>query len=143
MATEYPYYYADANGNHIRVDPFEDAIKSIRTRYAKLEEENRRLVKKNQELRDGVFATDYVKKALAEAEKIRNEFRMGFPMTEEEVYKAQEWIKTHDKEEHPHQSAGAIGGRYTYEFTPTSIGVLCSVRCSCGDRCDLTDLSTL
>lgn len=34
---------------------------------------------------------------------------------------------------------GAIGGRYTYEFTPTSIGTVQRILCACGESCDVTD----
>jgi len=27
---------------------------------------------------------------------------------------------------------------YTYEFTPTGIGMICNVRCNCGKKTDLT-----
>ena len=29
---------------------------------------------------------------------------------------------------------GAIGGGMTYIFTPTSIGTVCKVKCSCGEE---------
>jgi hypothetical protein len=29
---------------------------------------------------------------------------------------------------------GAIGGRLTYYFTPTSIGDVCEVKCACGKK---------
>ncbi len=47
--------------------------------------------------------------------------------------------------EHKHKDActmkyfGAIGGRYTYSFTPTSLGVVFTVECSCGEKKDLTE----
>lgn len=37
---------------------------------------------------------------------------------------------------------GAIGGRLTYKFTPTSIGVIASVKCSCGEEQTLSDFTT-
>lgn len=40
---------------------------------------------------------------------------------------------------HAAQGSGAIGGRYTYEFCPTSIGIVEAVVCACGARCDVTD----
>lgn len=35
--------------------------------------------------------------------------------------------------------SGAIGGRYTYSFTPTSIGTAVAVSCSCGEKLNATD----
>lgn len=37
---------------------------------------------------------------------------------------------------------GAIGGKWTYEFTPTSIGTVCKVRCACGYSDDLSDYNS-
>lgn len=34
---------------------------------------------------------------------------------------------------------GRLGGAYTYSFTPTSIGLVFKVVCSCGEKLDLTD----
>lgn len=33
---------------------------------------------------------------------------------------------------------GAIGGRITYSFTPTSIGTIVTVTCACGHEMDCT-----
>jgi hypothetical protein len=34
---------------------------------------------------------------------------------------------------------GAIGGRLTYSFTPTTIGMTVSVKCACGAESNITD----
>ena len=54
------------------------------------------------------------------------------------------WVREHDAARHlppgrTFRFAGAIGGAYTYEFTPTTIGVVTTVRCSCGDSLDVSD----
>ena len=139
---EIPYSFLDENKKVVKVETFDDAMNSIKLRYQSLQDIIEKLLKENQELRSGVFATNYVQEALANAEKIRNEYRLGFPMTEEEVQKAEKWMKEHTESAHKGESFGAIGGQYTYEFTPTSIGVLCGVRCSCGAHITLTDLDT-
>ena len=139
---EVPYFFTDENDDIVKVDTFDSAMNSIRLRYQKLQDRIERLSQENKELRNGVFATNCVREAMAEAEKIRNEYRLGFPMTEEEVQKAEKWIKEHNESAHITESFGAIGGQYTYDFTPTSIGVLCGLRCSCGAHITLTDLDT-
>lgn len=35
--------------------------------------------------------------------------------------------------------SGAIGGRLTYAFTPTSIGLVSKIECACGGKTDVTD----
>ena len=52
-------------------------------------------------------------------EKMKKAYFLGFPISEEEDKKIKEWI-----EKRPKCNEGAIGGRYTYQFTPTSIGVI-------------------
>jgi len=34
---------------------------------------------------------------------------------------------------------GAIGGQYTYSFTPTNIGTVIKISCACGKEEDITD----
>ncbi len=34
---------------------------------------------------------------------------------------------------------GAIGGQYSYSFTPTSLGTAVSVRCACGNERNVTE----
>ncbi len=58
--------------------------------------------------------------------------------------RANAWRDQHDQEKHtspdqPFRYTGAIGGAYTWEFTPTSLGIVIKIRCSCGEKLDLTD----
>ena len=41
-----------------------------------------------------------------------------FELTEDQIKKFEKWQKKHEP-----MYTGAIGGRYTFEFTPTSIGI--------------------
>ena len=47
----------------------------------------------------------------------------NFSLTEKQKEKLSEWIRLL-----PDKIEGAIGGRYTFLFTPTSIGIAVSVR---------------
>ena len=63
-----------------------------------------------------------------------------FTVDVDQVEKIRKWKEQHEKEKHNGNSyARAIGGRYTYEFTPTSIGAFGRIRCSCGDHFDFDD----
>jgi hypothetical protein len=60
-----------------------------------------------------------------------------FYLTQGEKDKGDRWIAAHDEDKrHP---GGAIGGLYTWYFTPTSIGVACTVQCMCGEKIDVTN----
>jgi hypothetical protein len=60
---------------------------------------------------------------------------MQFELSEEQKAKLKEWM---DKK--PKEYTGAIGGRYTYSFHPTSLGVVVKVTDELKkDEIDLTD----
>jgi hypothetical protein len=64
-----------------------------------------------------------------------------FRLDTEELKKLAAWREEHDKTckyAHPSKQ-GAIGGRLTYCFTPTSLGSVTKVKCACGEEVDLTD----
>jgi hypothetical protein len=48
---------------------------------------------------------------------------MNFKLTEKQVKLAEKWTK-----EKRIENQGAIGGQFTYEFTPCSIGLFVSVK---------------
>ncbi len=54
------------------------------------------------------------------------------------------WITEHNAARHippgrKFRYAGAIGGAFTFEFTSTTIGMVSCVRCSCGEKLDVSD----
>lgn len=66
----------------------------------------------------------------------------GLYMEQDEVI--HKWMKEHDQAKHLRPGrktryAGAIGGAYTYRFTPTSLGTVVKVKCDCGEEIDVTD----
>ena len=67
-----------------------------------------------------------------------------FELDEQEQERFHEWNSKHMKEcpllKTP-DGLGAIGGRLTYCFTGTSLGMIVKVQCGCGEECDLTDYS--
>lgn len=70
------------------------------------------------------------------------EARINFALSKDEVQKMNAWLKQHN-ETCPNAGSkkqGAIGGRLTYYFTPTTLGVFSSVKCVCGAEELLTDL---
>lgn len=61
-------------------------------------------------------------------------------LTEDQLLKWKEWLAEHDKTcpfADPSKQ-GAIGGRLTYEFTPTALGLVTKVKCACKEEVDLT-----
>jgi hypothetical protein len=68
---------------------------------------------------------------------------MIFELTEDESKKAREFFKNHKcsigLDEYGFKKMGAIGGGETYSFTPTGLGNIIEVKCTCGKKLDLTD----
>jgi hypothetical protein len=64
---------------------------------------------------------------------------MNFEITEEQLEKLRPWLEEQD-ELCKHQTHGAVGGGTTFEFTPTSLGVIVKVFSGCsGNVLDITD----
>lgn len=59
-----------------------------------------------------------------------------FEFTQEQHEKISAWDGSHDCEV---KEVGAIGGKMTYCFTPTSLGMVGKVLCACGKELDVTD----
>ena len=65
-----------------------------------------------------------------------------FGIDGEEAKKLDKWQNEHDKSCPYKKKQGAIGGRTTYSFSPTTLGVVIKVSCACGKEIDLTDYSS-
>ena len=75
---------------------------------------------------------DEYRKLQDENDKLKAELHRGFQIDEDDYNGAIEWMTEHNEEIHKGTTAGAIGGRYTWQFVPTGIGVFGSVKCNCG-----------
>lgn len=60
---------------------------------------------------------------------------MKFELNEKQIKKFEEWRNSKRKKTY----TAAIGGAYTFSFTPTSIGVMVEASHADGDRIDLTE----
>lgn len=84
-----------------------------------------------------------------EIQKLKDELReleskerrhVNYAVTDEELAACYEWEERHVEEKHKGKEVGAIGGRFTYELTPTTIGICGAVKCSCGERFEFREL---
>jgi hypothetical protein len=76
-----------------------------------------------------------IQKLKEELENARRDLRSGFLITKEEDKEIKNWLIKHTEEKHNGVFyEGAIGGRYTYHFTPTSIGDIGEIVCNCGEK---------
>jgi len=61
-------------------------------------------------------------------------------ITEDDIKKINSWQKSKKHIKCHKRYAGAIGGQYSYEFTPTSIGTVFKIKCSiCNNELNLTN----
>ena len=82
-----------------------------------------------------------------ELDVTKKDLRRGFSISEREQKAIKEWQEKHDTEVHGFKTledrlhaGGLIGGRYTYHFVPTSIGVSGTIQCSCGEEFEFCKL---
>ena len=60
-----------------------------------------------------------------------------FTLDVDERKRVQEWDEAHDCD--LKEYSGAIGGRLSYTFTPTGLGMIIKVMCGCGEEIVVTD----
>lgn len=70
----------------------------------------------------------------ADATKTNNDYISLFSVSKEQLRKLNAFSRKHVS-----CQRGAIGGAHTYEFSPTSLGVVVKLRCHCGKSIDVTD----
>lgn len=110
------------------------------------------LIKRREAIKRAVVLSNAVTKVtvadkeytVAEAIEMKNH-GMDFKKLLKE--KIKEWQLKHDAEKHGLKTmeqrlraGGCCGGRYTYQFVPTSIGTIGEVICSCGEKFTFQDL---
>ena len=78
-----------------------------------------------------------IQKLQKEINQLKNKKAEGFNfnISKEELVKINKWKEKHVEEKHDGSYyAGAIGGMFTYQFIPTSIGDIGEIKCSCGEK---------
>lgn len=65
--------------------------------------------------------------------------KITFVLEEKELKKYLEWREKHIKTCPLYMNDGAIGGRESFKFIPTGLGVIIKIECGCGGGIDVTD----
>lgn len=117
-----------------------DKVDTYEKRIKYLEEENKKL-------KDEHYKDSEMQRMKTELEKAKDDLYRGFPISEEEEKRIEEWQDKHDAEKHglktleqKIRAGGCSGGRYSYCFCPTAIGVIGEIKCSCGEKFTFQDL---
>ena len=132
----------DTNG---RLCGYSECLEMLRRHQANYKRRIQYLEEENKKLRDEHFKDEFVQELQKKNERLLQDSRRGFPITEEEKEAIRDWQETHLKKKHPRALEepgyfGAIGGNWTYTFIPTSIGIIGEVSCHCGDKYCFSDL---
>lgn len=88
------------------------------------------------ELTDSQYKDKKLQKMKAELEKMQREYNRGFLIIDDEWKAIETWKEKHDREVHGLIECNErIGGRYTFEFIPCSIGTIGTIKCGkCGEK---------
>lgn len=128
------------NGNGIHVYDFDKCIAALKQRHDDQEKRIEYLKKENKELKNNNYKDSQLQEMKDRLDLMTKEYNRGFPISEDEQKAIDNWKEKHEAEIHGVNTAykrlsrgGVIGGEYQYVFTPTSIGVIGTIKCKdCG-----------
>lgn len=127
------------DGEYIQIPPMETLCKILKTKFENQEDLINQLRQQIKTLESEKWKDEKLQEMKEQYDKMREDYYRGFPISKKEKEKINAWIDKHEKEKHPRPEnsfprGGAIGGSYTYHFTPTSIGTFGSIQCTCGEE---------
>lgn len=115
----------------------QECFEMIANRINEAEEEKQKAKEKVDQYENEINADSRVQELSSKLEEAYKDLRRGFQITESEEKTISEWKEKHDIKQHglntlnkKLRAGGAIGGRYHYEFHPTSIGTAGNCICS-------------
>lgn len=132
-------YFTSINGDFVRVPPIDDLCLVLKEKFLGQLEREEYLTKRIKELENENWKDEELQKMKKEYTEMKEDYFRGFPISKEESERIYAWIKEHEEKKHSRKRmnyprGGAIGGCYTYYFTPTSIGVFGTIKCNCGEE---------
>lgn len=99
-------------------------LQDVYDHYREVENYNEYLQKENERLKSETYKDEELSKMKSKYDSMMEAYYRGFPISEEESEKIKQWMKEHDNDFYKDTKIGTIGGRYTYEFQPTSLGTI-------------------
>lgn len=111
--------------------PIKERLDEIAEEFERKEAAIEWLRKENDELRNEKYKDEELARLKRRLEDVEYELYRGFPISEEEEREIKLWKERHEL---IHRGGhGAVGGKYTYTFVPTSIGTVGEIKCTCGE----------
>ena len=102
------------------MEDIKETLQQVYDHYRKVCNQNDYLRKEIEKVKSEKYADEELSKMKSEYDRMKSDYYRGFPISEKEDKKINEWIKK-QMEKNP-STGGAIGGRFTYKFTPTGLG---------------------
>ena len=100
-------------------------LQELYDHYRSVSSQNDYLRKEIERIKDEKYKDEELSKLKKEYDRMHDEYYRGFGISEEESKKIKEWMdKVTEGEDLQQKIGGAIGGRFYYEFRPTSIGTI-------------------
>ena len=124
----------------MEVETVDKCMRMLRYRFDDQKKTIDNLRNQIKELTDSQYKDKKLQEMKAELNKMQREYNRGFPITDDEWKAIETWKEEHDREVHGltecnERVGGAIGGRYTFEFTPCTIGTIGTIKCGkCGEN---------
>ena len=128
-------YSANRDGEFVTVPPIDKLCLILKDKFLRQEENNEYLREENKKLKEGILEKEEIARLKKDYETMREDCYRGFPISEDEKKAIDEW-KTKYKDRH----YGAIGGGFTYKFTPTSLGTIGVIVGPDGDEFKFQDI---
>lgn len=128
-------YCAYRDGKFVEVPKIDELCLALKDKFMRQEEKMKYLSEENKRLKEGVWEKEESARLKSEYEQMKHEYHhLGFPITEEEKEKIDEWTKTHEC-----TTRGTLRYR-KFIFSPTELGVVGEVKCSCGQTFTFREL---
>ena len=103
------------------LDSIEQDLQKVYDHFRAIKAENDYLRQENQRLKDEAYKDKELAKMKEQYERMKSDYYRGFPISEEEYKNIHTWM---EKLPESDTKMGTVGGRFTYVFHPTSIGVV-------------------
>lgn len=138
-------YQKVLNGEFKTIKDFDGCLENLRYLSEMDKQTIERLRKENEKLRDEKFKDETIRDLQSQINDLTNRLNRAFEISENNSKKINNWMRTHIKQKHWNHftdspiSTGAIGGKFTYKFFPTSIATFGEVVCSCGAKIDFEE----
>lgn len=126
-----PYFKTSSDGKIINIPPIKELCRTLEEKFQDQEDEIKRWKQRYKDLSESDTEYQRLKEKADEAEKT---LHRGFGIYENESKAIDKWILSH------REKCNRKNGNFTYKFTPTALGIIGEIECTCGDKFTFREL---